>query len=96
MASCPGCGKKAGLMAFLVSWDSWGEFICYGCGQRIGFRLWLLAVIVLMAVLFGVERLLHAMLIWRLPLWISFAISFVAAMVAMFVVPAIWPLRREE
>ena len=96
MADCPGCGKKVGFMAVLASWDSWGKFICPDCGQRIGFRLWLLAVIVLMGSLVGVERLLHAMLVWRLDLWISFTISFLAAVAVTVVVPALWPLRREE
>lgn len=96
MGVCPNCGMKIGPLATIRSWDNWGRFVCPGCGKRIRFRGWLLVVIVFMALMIGVERLLHVMLVHRLPLWLSFAISFVAALSVMFLVPMIWRFGKDK
>lgn len=96
MGSCPGCGLKIGALAALLGWSNWGRFVCPGCGKRIGFRLWLLAVVVLMGLMFGIERLLHLMLILEFPLWLSFGIALVGALAVMFFVPMIWRFQEEK
>ena len=90
MGKCPECGKQMGPFSILMSWDNWGKFICPGCGSKIRFQYWLIAVALLMGLMFAAERLLHFMLISQMPLWLSFAVSFVSAMLIMFVVPMMW------
>ena len=87
---CRDCGEKIGPIATLVGWTNWGRFVCPGCGKRIRFRYWFLAVLVLVILLVGVERLLHFFLISPLPLWLSFLVAFVMAVLVMFIVPMIW------
>lgn len=95
MGNCPECGKQIGPFSILWSWDNWGKFICPGCGSKIRFQYWLIAVVVLMGLMFVAERLLHFMLISQIPLWLSFATSFVSAMLIMFIVPIIWRYVKE-
>lgn len=91
---CPGCSQKISPIAILVGWDKWGRFVCPGCGARIRFQAWFLAVIVLMGFFIGVERLLHNMLTADFPLWLSFLISGMCALLVMFLVPMVWPFRQ--
>jgi uncharacterized membrane protein YdjX (TVP38/TMEM64 family) len=93
---CPDCGGKIGPLASLVSWDNWGKFVCPGCGNTIGFRAWLLAVVTLMLLMVGVERLLHAFLVTDVSLWLSFSAAFILSLLVMFLVPMIWPFKAES
>jgi len=95
MGKCPDCGMQIGPMSILVGWDNWGKFVCPGCGEHIKFRGWLLAVIALMGLMIGVERLLHLMIISKVSIGWSFLVSFILAMMVMFVVPMIWRFDRE-
>lgn len=95
MGNCPECGKQIGPFSILLSWDNWGKFICPGCGGKIKFQYWLIAVVVLMGFMVAAERMLHFMLISQIPLWLSFATSFVSAMLIMFIVPIIWRYVKE-
>lgn len=90
MGKCPDCGNKIGPISILMSWDNWGKFVCPGCGHQIQFRNWLLTVLVLFGLFIGAERVLHFMLVSHLPLWLSFATSFILAFLIMFIVPMIW------
>lgn len=90
MGKCPGCGKNVGPISIISSWDNWGKFICPGCGSKIQFKGWLLTVAILTALFIGAERILHWMLISQLPLWLSFTIGSVLAMLIMFLVPMLW------
>ncbi|MDW7680386.1 MAG: hypothetical protein SCK70_07455 [bacterium] len=96
MGKCPNCGNSVGPFSIVSGWDNWGKFICPGCGSKIQFKPWLLAVVVLMGLFIGAERMLHWMLISQLPLWVSFAISFVFALMIMFVVPMVWTFRKTK
>lgn len=87
---CPGCRKVIGMLAAIAAWDNWGKFVCPGCGKRISFRRWLLAVICIFLGLIGVERLLHFLMVANLPLWLGFSVSLVLALFVMFLVPMIW------
>ncbi|HDP98753.1 MAG TPA: hypothetical protein ENN22_06170, partial [bacterium] len=84
MGKCPDCGNSVGPISIVSGWDNWGKLVCPACGSQIQYKSWLLAVAVLTGLFIGAERLLHWMLISRLPLWVSFAISFVLAMLIMF------------
>lgn len=95
MGKCPECGMQIAPWATLISWDNWGRFLCPGCGKKIRFRSWLLAVVTLMALMFGAERLLHIMLISQLPLWLSFAVSLLSSVLIMFLIPLIWRFDRD-
>jgi uncharacterized membrane protein YdjX (TVP38/TMEM64 family) len=88
--ACPQCGMKIGPIATIVSWENWGRFVCPGCGKRIRFRGWLLAVLIMMGLMVGVERILRLLLISDIPLWMSFTFSFAAALLVMFTVPLLW------
>ena len=94
MGKCPDCKKSVGPMSILLSWDNWGNFICPGCGQKIRFQGWLLAVVALAVLFIGAERLLHFMLVIHFPLWSSFLISFVLGLFIMFLVPMIWTFKK--
>jgi len=96
MGKCPECGTQIGPMAIIASWDNWGKFICPNCGNKIRFSTWLLAAVVLMALMVGAERVLHLMLISHLSLALSFLISFILAMLIMFLVPMIWRFKKEN
>ena len=96
MGKCPECEKQIGPLSILMSWDNWGKFICPGCGSKIRFKYWLIAVVVLMGAMFAAERLLHFLLISQMPLWVSFSVSFVAAMLIMFMVPMMWRFVKQE
>lgn len=96
MGKCPECGNEVGPISIISSWDNWGKFVCPGCGSKIQFKGWLLAGGVLIGLFVGAERLLHWMLISQLPLWVSFAISFVLAIVIMFFVPMIWSFNKSN
>lgn len=93
---CPDCGSKTGPVATLVSWDNWGRFVCPGCGSMIAFRGWLLAVLTLMLLMVGVERVLHVLLVTDTPLWLSFIAASVLSLLAMFLVPMVWPFKVES
>jgi|GEM_PF-268829 len=94
LGRCPGCGARIGMLAILVSWDRWGTFVCPGCRHDISFRGWLLAVLVMVLVMVGVERILHLMLISDVPLWFSFLTAFFLALMVMFIIPMIWRFKR--
>ena len=94
MGKCPDCGKSVGPFSILLSWDNWGKFVCPGCGQKIRFQGWLLTVVVLGALFIGAERLLHFMLVAQFPLWLSFLISSMLAVLIMFLVPMIWTFKK--
>ena len=96
MGKCPDCGMKIGPLATIVSWDNWGRFVCPGCGKGIRFRAWLLAVVILMTLMTGAERLLHVMLISQFPLWLSFVLAFGTALLIMFLVPMIWRFDKDK
>lgn len=91
---CPDCGGRIGMLAILLSWNRWGKFVCPGCGGDISFRGWLLAVIVMLLVMVGVERILHLMLLSDVPLWLSFLTAFFLALKVMFFIPMIWRFKR--
>jgi uncharacterized membrane protein YdjX (TVP38/TMEM64 family) len=93
---CPDCGSKIGPVATLAGWDNWGRFVCPGCGSRMGFRAWLLAVLTLILLMVGVERFLHALLATGVSLWLSFSTASVLSLLAMFIVPMVWPFRAES
>ena len=95
MGKCPECGAQIGPFAILISWEKWGKFVCPACGSKIRFSGWLFAVVVLAALFVGAERLLHYLLISHLPLWLSFSISSVAALIIMFLLPMIWKFTRQ-
>ncbi len=94
MGKCPDCGKSVGPFSILLSWDNWGKFVCPGCGQKIRFHGWLLTVVVLGALFIGAERLLHFMLVAHFPLWLSFLISSMLAVLIMFLFPMIWTFKK--
>jgi len=96
MGQCPECEKQVGPLSILMSWDNWGKFICPGCGNKIKFQYWLIAVMVLMGLMFAAERLLHFMLMSKMPLWLSFVASFVSAMFIMFIVPIMWRFVKQN
>ena len=93
-AHCPECGSDIGPLAIISGWDKWGRFICPGCGRQIGFKNWLLTIVIIFCLLFGLERLFHFLLVSSMPLWISFTASFLAAVFIMFMVPMVWKYRR--
>lgn len=95
MGKCPDCGNTIGPVSIISSWDNWGKFICPGCGSKIQFKRWLLAAVVLMGLFIGAERMLHWMLNVQLPLWLSFAIGSVLAMLIMFIVPMVWRFKKQ-
>jgi len=94
MGKCPDCGNSVGPVSIISGWDNWGKFVCPGCSSKIQFKTWLLAVVVLAGLFIGAERLLHWMLISQLPLWLSFAIGSLLAMVIMFFVPMAWTFKK--
>jgi DNA-directed RNA polymerase subunit RPC12/RpoP len=94
MGKCPDCGNSVGPISIISSWDNWGKFICPGCGSKIQFKGWLLVVAILTGLFVGAERILHWMLLSQLPLWLSFAISSVLAMLILFFVPKVWTFRN--
>ncbi|UCB52065.1 MAG: hypothetical protein JSV10_08755 [Candidatus Zixiibacteriota bacterium] len=96
MGACPCCGKRIGPVAILLGWTDWGRFVCPNCGKGIRFSLWLLLVVVLAGLFIALERLLHQMLISRLPLWLSFAIAFVVAVLVMLSVAMAWHFHSDE
>ncbi|HEX9970998.1 MAG TPA: hypothetical protein VGD14_02905 [bacterium] len=85
-----------GPLSILMSWSNWGKFGCPGCGNQIQFRNWLLTVVALFGLFIGAERLLHLMLISQLPLWLSFLISSVLALVIMLLVPMVWTFKKAK
>jgi hypothetical protein len=95
MGKCPGCEKQVGPFSIIMSWDNWGKFICPGCGSKIKFQYWLLAFVVLIGLMVAAERLLHFMLISQIPLWLSFSISFISAILIMFFVPMMWRFEKQ-
>ena len=96
MGECPDCHTKIGPFSILRGWDNWGKFVCPGCGSRIRFSNWLLAVVVLVGLMVGAERVLHYMLISQLPLWLSFILSSIAGILIMFLVPMIWKFEKDQ
>ena len=96
MGKCPDCGNDIGPISIIRGWDNWGKFVCPGCGSKIQFKTWLLAVVVLAGLFIGAERLLHWMLISQLPLWLSFAIGSVLALLIMFLVPMVWSFKKNN
>jgi DNA-directed RNA polymerase subunit RPC12/RpoP len=96
MGKCPECGNSIGPISIISSWDNWGKFICPGCGSRIQFKGWLLAVAMLTGLFIVAERILHWMLVSRLPLWLSFGIGSVLAMMIMFLIPMIWSFKKNN
>ncbi|MDZ7721414.1 MAG: hypothetical protein U5R06_00980 [candidate division KSB1 bacterium] len=96
MGKCPECGNKIGPLSIIMSWEKWGEFQCPECGSQIRFKYWLLTGLLLMGLFTGAERILHWMLISPLPLWASFAISFVLALLIMMLVPMIWEFQKTK
>lgn len=95
MGKCPYCGNKVGPISIIRGWDNWGKFICPGCGSTIQFKGWLLAVAVLMGLFIGAERMLHWLLVSQLPLWLSFLISSLLALLIMFFVPMVWTFKKQ-
>lgn len=108
MGKCPDCGMNVGPFSILRSWDNWGKFVCPGCGNKIRFRVWLLAVLLITVLMVGAERLLHVMLpseslseqgytyIGSAPVWVSFVVAFVVAMFIMFLIPMIWKFDKDQ
>jgi len=94
MGKCPDCGKNIGPFSIISSWDNWGKFVCPGCGSKIQFKGWLFTVVILIGLFIGAERLLHYMLISQSPLWLSFTIGSVLALLIMFLIPMIWNFKK--
>ncbi len=95
MGKCPDCGNNIGPISIIRGWDNWGKFVCPGCGSKIQFKGWLLAVVVLVGFFVGAERMLHWMLISQLPLWLSFLISSISALLIMFFAPMVWTVEKQ-
>ena len=94
MGKCPECRMQIGPLAIFLSWDNFGKFVCPGCGKNIRFSSWFLTVFALFALFIFSERMLHFMLISNLPLWLSFIISTMLAVLVMFIVPMIWRFQK--
>lgn len=95
MGKCPDCGNNIGPISIIKGWDNWGKFICPGCGSKLQFKHWLLAAVVLMGLFLGAERMLHWMLISQLPLWLSFMISSMLALLMIFFLPMVWTFKKQ-
>jgi uncharacterized membrane protein YdjX (TVP38/TMEM64 family) len=96
VGGCPMCHQKAGPLAILSAWDKMGRFICPSCGVKIRFRLWFIMILLLGALLFGVERLLNYLLTISFPTWLSFTVSFLLATVLMMIIPMVWKYRYDS
>ena len=91
---CPGCGGKISMLGVILGWERWGRFVCPGCGKQIEFRGWLLAVLVMVVAMVGVERLLHLLLLSEAPIWLSFILALKLALLVMFFIPMVWRYRE--